>query len=73
MTSDLFHYQFKVLASDQAAEPKTRESSVYIRFIRDREPRFDNLPREHEVSENEQNRSLVFTVQGRDDDMQVME
>ena len=64
-------FQFKVRATDTATEPRSRESNVYVRFIRDRSPRFDNLPREQSVSENARNNSLVFTVSGRDDDKVV--
>ena len=59
------------MATDTAVSPKSREGSVYVRFLRDRHPRFDNLPRTQQVSENAENNSLVYTVRGRDDDKVV--
>lgn len=58
-------------ASDQADPPRTKRATVTIRFKRDQAPRFDNLPREQKVSENSQNNSVVYRVQGRDDDKKV--
>jgi len=63
--------QFQVEANDTADPARTKRATITIRFKRDREPRFDNLPREQKVSENSQNNSVVYKVQGRDDDIKV--
>ena len=69
----IFFFQFNVMAKDNGVPPKNRTVGIYIRFIRDRMTRIDNLPREEKVSENVQNNSIVYTVTGRDDDRQVRE
>ena len=65
-------FQFNVLASDNGEPPKNRTVGIYIRFKRDKEPQFNNLPRTVTVSENAEDDSVVFTVQGKDDDREVL-
>ena len=63
--------QFKVEVSDQSSPEKTASSNVQVTFVRDKMPRFDNLPKVQEVSENVRNNSLIYSVKGKDDDKQV--
>jgi len=59
------------MANDQGFPPKTALADVTVQFVRDKPPTFDNLPRTQTVSENAANGTIVFTIQGRDDDLQV--
>lgn len=59
------------MANDQGFPPKTSLADVTVEFVRDKPPTFDNLPRMQTVSENAANGSVVFTIQGRDEDQQV--
>ena len=43
---------------------------MFIKFIRDKSPKFENLPKEQTVSENVQKDAVVYTTRGRDDDKQ---
>ncbi len=58
-------------ANDQGSPPKTKEARVVVVFKRDQPPRLENLPRAQAVSENARNDTVVYRVQGRDDDKQV--
>ncbi len=60
-------------ANDQGSPPKTKEARVVVVFKRDQPPRLENLPRAQAVSENARNDTVVYRVQGRDDDKQVRE
>ena len=59
------------MAKDNGVPPKNRTVGIYIRFLRDMEPRFDNLPREEPVSENVLNNTAAYGANGRDDDRVV--
>ena len=64
-------FQFLIEASDQSEPPRTTTANVLIRFNKDMDPIFENMPREERVSENTSNDTVVFQARGRDDDKQV--
>ncbi len=64
-------FQFEVEASDQGNPPKVAKSRIVVVFRRDKDPRFNNLPRQQRVSENAANDSQVYDANGQDDDKKV--